>query len=97
MFGIVERARYEIKVFLLITKTKRNSIAYSKKNIYSIRTMIHDNKDINHVMVATKIYTDCWQSYQGKDFNEMGFILHKVNHSIWFGKGSFHTNTIERV
>ena len=95
MFGIVDRATYEIKVFLLITKTKRNSIAYSKKNIYSICKMIHDNKDINHVMVATKIYTDCWQSYQGKDFNEMGFILHKVNHSICLGKGSFHINTIE--
>ena len=25
----------------------------------------------------------------------MGFILDKVNHSIWFGKGSFHINTIE--
>ena len=25
----------------------------------------------------------------------MGFILHKVNHSICLGKGSFHTNTIE--
>ena len=25
----------------------------------------------------------------------MGFILKKVNHSIWFGYGDFHTNTIE--
>ena len=48
-------------------------------------------------MVATRIYTDWWQSYQVKDFNEIGFILHKVNHSILFGKGSFHTNTIKDV
>ena len=25
----------------------------------------------------------------------MGYILHKVNHSIWFGQGLFHTNTVE--
>ena len=29
------------------------------------------------------------------DFNEIGLIFHKVNHSIWFGKWSFHINTIE--
>ena len=27
----------------------------------------------------------------------MGFILKKVNHSIWFGYGDFHTNTVERL
>ena len=25
----------------------------------------------------------------------MGYILHRVNHSVWFGQGLFHTNTIE--
>ena len=25
----------------------------------------------------------------------MNYILHRVNHSVWFGKGNFHTNTIE--
>ena len=25
----------------------------------------------------------------------MGFLLKKVNHSIWFGQGLFHTNSIE--
>ena len=29
------------------------------------------------------------------DFNELGFKLYKVNHSVWFGKGHFHTNSIE--
>ena len=24
----------------------------------------------------------------------MGFILYKVNHSVHFGKGKFHTNTM---
>ena len=25
----------------------------------------------------------------------MGYKLYKVNHSVWFGKGHFHTNSIE--
>ena len=28
-------------------------------------------------------------------FNAKGFFLHSVNHSIWFGQGLFHTNTVE--
>ena len=29
------------------------------------------------------------------DFNRLGYILYRVNHSIWFGLGLFHTNSIE--
>ena len=25
----------------------------------------------------------------------MGYILHRVNHSVWFGQGLFHANSIE--
>ena len=27
----------------------------------------------------------------------MGYILKKVNHSVWFGMGLLHTNTIESL
>ena len=27
----------------------------------------------------------------------MKCILHKVNHSVWFGQGLFHTNTVEEI
>ena len=27
----------------------------------------------------------------------MGFILKRVNHSVWFGAGNLHTNTIESL
>ena len=46
---------------------------------------------------ATTIYSDCFQTYQKEDFNPKDYILYKVNHSVWFGKGTFHTNTIEGV
>ena len=36
-----------------------------------------------------------FSSYQKEDFKDLGFVLHRVNHSIWFGSGNFHTNNIE--
>ena len=46
-------------------------------------------------LINTRIFSDCWSSYQINDFREMGFILNRINHSVWFGYGDFHTNTIE--
>ena len=45
----------------------------------------------------TRIYSDCLKPYQVSNFNVLGYILLRVNHSIWFGYGLFHTNTIESV
>ena len=46
-------------------------------------------------LVNTRIFSDCFASYQVNDFRDLGYILKRVNHSIWFGYGSFHTNNIE--
>ena len=53
------------------------------------------NSDIEHH--ATRIYSDCFNTYQKENFISKGYILYKVNHSVWFGKGTFHTNIIEGV
>jgi len=45
--------------------------------------------------LSTRIYSDCWRAYNKDDFKNNGFYLHRVNHSIWWGKGLFTTNTIE--
>ena len=45
--------------------------------------------------MSTRVYSDCWAAYQFNDFKELGYYLHRVNHSYWFGRGNFHTNTIE--
>ena len=37
----------------------------------------------------------CFQVYQVNDFNNLGYILYRVNHNVWWGKGHFHTNSIE--
>ena len=46
-------------------------------------------------MPATGIYSDSFETYQVSDFNNLGYILHKVNHSIGFGHGEYHTTSIE--
>ena len=37
------------------------------------------------------VYVHNWPN----DFKNLGYILKGVNHSIWFGEGSLHNNTIE--
>ena len=45
--------------------------------------------------VKTRIYSDCYSSNQVDDFKHLGYVLKRVNHSVCFGYGLFHTNTIE--
>ena len=45
--------------------------------------------------LSTLIFSDCFQIYQTRDFYEQGYILHRVNHSVLFVQGHFHTNSIE--
>ena len=58
----------------------------------------NDFPNLNEINSAkTRIYSDCLKPYQVSNFNVLGYILLRVNHSIWFGYGLFHTNTIESV
>ena len=43
----------------------------------------------------TRIFSDCFASYQPNTFRDYGYILKRVNHSVWFGYGNFHTNNVE--
>ena len=65
------------------------------KDIYY--NSVINNQDENEHFPATRIYSDCFLSYQVNDFNSSGYILHRANHSVWFGQGSFHANNIEGV
>ena len=56
-----------------------------------------DNDLSEEESIKTRIYSDCYSSYQVNDFKDMGYLLKRVNHSIWFGYGLFHTNTIESL
>ena len=55
----------------------------------------YSQQEIHNYSLSTSYNSDCWAAYDTDDFKNNGFILHRVNHSVWFGKGIFHTNTVE--
>ena len=67
---------------------KEKLLTYAKNNIYI--PGIEDNREF-----VTCIYSNCFSSHRGGDFIHMGYVLHRVNHLVWFGQGKFHTNSIE--
>ena len=74
---------------MLDNRRKENLLPIIEKNVYT------NSNQIMNIDFRTRIYSDCYSVYRQSDCNDMGFILHRVNHSIWFGRGSFHTNTVE--
>ena len=68
---------------------KTKSFTVEQKNV-NIISPIDGNNAFN-----TKFYSDWFLSYQERIFTELNFILNRVNHSVWFGSGSFYTNTAE--
>ena len=102
MFGMIDRADKEARVFCVMNnRTKENLLPIIKENIYTYDEN-EENEDSDEninldIGYKTRIYSDCFSVYQANDFEEMGYILHRVNHSVWFGQGLFHTNSIERL
>ena len=90
VFGIIDRSDKQARLFCVMNnRTKQNLLPLIKNNVNTIAPIDGNNE------YTTRVYSDCFSSYQERDFTEMNFILHRVNHSVWFGRGSFHTNTVE--
>ena len=94
MFGIIDRITKESRVFCVLNdRTANNLMKIIKDNIGT-----NENQDIDldeEYLENTRIYSDCFASYQPDTFLENGYILKRVNHSVWFGYGNFHTNNVE--
>ena len=98
MFGIINRANKEARVFCVLNnRTKENLLPIIKNNIATDGNEDNEEELYEEESVKTRIYSDCFRSYQVNDFKEMGYILNRVNHSFWFGYGLFHTNGIESL
>ena len=96
MFGIYDRGTNEVRIFFVDNnRTKETLLQIIKKHVYTYYNIIENNFDPNEDIYPTRIFSDCYQTYQITDFNNLGYKLYKVNHSIWFGQGHFHTNSIE--
>jgi hypothetical protein len=100
MFGLIDRNTKEVRIrCVLKDRTKQKLLPIVKQYVYTCDGEDEDG-DINmdeDESIQNRIFSDCFRSYQPNDFKNLGYILKRVNHSIWFGAGSLHSNTIESL
>lgn len=94
MFSMISRETKEARIFCVLNnRTKNNLLPIIQNNVV---TAIDEDENMPlELSVKTRIYSDCYSSYQVEDFKHLGYVLKRINHSVWFGYGLFHTNTIE--
>ena len=96
MFGIIDRKTKNARVFCVLNnRTKERLLPIIWNNVLTEENEENNLPEINSI--KTRVYSDCFSSYQVNDFKEKGYLLKRVNHSIWFGYGLFHTNNIESL
>lgn len=97
MFGLIDRFSREARVYCILeNKTKKNFLPIIKNNVM---TNDIEGEEFNNINETTKtwVYSDCFQSYQPRDFKEKGYIIKGINQSIWFRFGLMNTNSIEGI
>jgi len=93
MFGMIDRFDKEAPIYCKMEdRTQETLLNYVKNNVYTINDNLDDDSTLN-----TRIYSDCFSSYQPLEFKNAGYKLRRVNHSVWFYSELFHTNSIERL
>ena len=91
MFGMIDRADKNARIYCVLDdRSQENLMSYVRNNVYTVNDGLDRELSLN-----TRIYSDCFASYQLSVFEEEGYKLHRVNHSIWFGSGLFNTKSIE--
>ena len=80
---------------MLTDRSKNKLLPLIKKyvNIFDSNEYEEDD-DENVIMdenvdVKNWIFSDCFRSLQPIDFQNIGFKLKRVNHSVWFGKTNY--------
>ena len=96
MLGLYDRGSKEIRIFFVDNnRTKDTLLPIIKNNVYTFYDHIENNTDLNPEMSANRIYLDSFAPYQVSDFNNLRYILYKVNNSIGFGHDEYHINSIK--
>ena len=95
MFWIIDRNIKEAPVrCVLNNRTKQKLLAIFNKYV---STNAEEDPDLEEESVKTRVYSDSFSWYQVRDFQANGYILKRINHSVWFRIGINHTNTIESL
>ena len=90
MFGLIDRKNKDARVFCVMeNRRKENLLPIICNNVYT-PNFVEGGLDLR-----TRIYSDCFSVYRENDFDSLGYVLHRVNHSVWFGLVHIRTNTIE--
>ena len=58
-----------------------------------------DDEELSNeqLSITTIVYSGRFRSYPIEDFKNLGLILKRVNHSVWFGIWIWHTSIIESL
>ena len=105
MFFLVDRNNKEVRIFTVLNNTTKNKLLpLVKNNVFTPQEedymdIDNDNNQIieERFSIKTIVFSNSFSSYQQSDFINLVLILKSVNHSVWFGIGSLHTNTIESL
>jgi hypothetical protein len=105
MFDLIDMNTKEASIRCVLTDRSKNKLLpIIKKYVNTLDgNEYEENEDDENVImnenvsIKTRIFSGCFRSYHPIDFQNMGFILKRVNHSVWFGAGILHTNTIESL
>ena len=83
MLGLIDRITKEARIFCVLeNRTRDNLLPFVKEDV---STNDNEEEEISEAeSTKTRIYSDCFQSYQVSDFPRMNYILKRINHSICF-------------
>ena len=87
MFGSIDRFNKDVRIFCIMSDRTKEKLLPILKDIV--------NTNAENDETRKRIYSYSISTYQKEDFENLGFKLNKVNHSVWLGVGMFHTNTVE--
>ena len=71
-----------ISIFYVDDNRQKETLLPIKKNVYINALRVNNNIYIDDIELPTRLYSDSFQRYQISDFNRIGFILYRNNHSL---------------
>ena len=94
MFGAIDHNAKDARIWCVLNNRTKERLLTLVKNYINIDRA--DEEDEIH-SIRTRVFSDSFSSYQVSDFSILGFILKRINHSVWFGAGYLHRNIIESL
>ena len=67
---------------VLDKRTKENLLPLIEKYVYT-NDIYEEGNVSEELSIKTRVFSDCFRSYRVSDFNELGFILKRVNFWCW--------------